>query len=148
MKKIRRRGEEDMIVSPNKGLFFIGTALMCSASLYAAELTSPQGNPLTAMFNDPMTRIFVGEPNQLTLPPNFADGDLGSDRDDECAGRIADGGLATGATQMAALVEADCQAARRPVAGAIVLPGAVSALATRTEAKVEPASVDASLQTH
>jgi len=52
-----------MIVNPDKGLFFVVTALMCSASLYGAELST------TA--SDPMTRVFVGEPNRLTLPPGF-----------------------------------------------------------------------------
>jgi hypothetical protein len=52
-----------MIVSPNKGVFFLATALMCSATLYGAELGHPP--------SDPLTRIFVGEPNRLTLPPGF-----------------------------------------------------------------------------
>jgi hypothetical protein len=52
-----------MIVTPDKGIFFVATALMCSASLYGAELTSAG--------TDPMTRIFVGQPNLLTLPPGF-----------------------------------------------------------------------------
>jgi hypothetical protein len=52
-----------MIVSPNKGVFFVATALMCSVSLYGAELSSPR--------NDPLTRVFVGEPNRLSLPPGF-----------------------------------------------------------------------------
>src|SRR5574342_77491 len=56
-------GGKDMIVSPNKGVFFVATALMCSASLYGAELSSPS--------SDPLARIFVGEPNRLTLPPGF-----------------------------------------------------------------------------
>lgn len=51
-----------MIVSPNQGAFFVATALMCSGSLYAAELSSR---------TDPMTRMFVGEPNRLTVPPGF-----------------------------------------------------------------------------
>jgi hypothetical protein len=54
-----------MIVSPNKGVFFIATALMCSASLYGAELSA----------GDPMARIFVGEPNRLTVPPGFPSGE-------------------------------------------------------------------------
>ena len=52
-----------MIVNPDKGLFFVATALMCSVSLYAAELSTAEP--------DPMTRIFVGEPSHLTLPPGF-----------------------------------------------------------------------------
>jgi hypothetical protein len=49
-----------MIVSP--GVFFLFTALICSVSVYGAEL-SPE--------SDPMTRIFVGEPHRLTVPPGF-----------------------------------------------------------------------------
>jgi hypothetical protein len=51
-----------MIVNPNKGVFFVATALMCSASLYGAEMSTGA---------DPMARIFVGEPNRLTVPPGF-----------------------------------------------------------------------------
>src|SRR5262245_13823333 len=77
-------GREDMIVSPNKGLFFCVTALMCSASLYGAELTAPS--------TDPLTRIFTGEPNRLTLPPGFSDdGDaLSVEQDEGCALQVAD----------------------------------------------------------
>ena len=31
-----------MIVGPHKGIFFVATALMCSASLYGAELSVPE----------------------------------------------------------------------------------------------------------
>jgi hypothetical protein len=51
-----------MIVDPNKGVFFVATALMYAASLYGAESFSA---------TDPMTRIFIGEANQLTVPPGF-----------------------------------------------------------------------------
>lgn len=51
-----------MIVTPDKGIFFVATALMCSASLYGAELSAT---------SDPMTRVFVGQPNLLTFPPGF-----------------------------------------------------------------------------
>lgn len=50
-----------MLISPKKSLFFVATALMCAAALYAAEAASPS--------YDPLTRIFVGEPIKLTLPP-------------------------------------------------------------------------------
>ena len=137
-----------MIVSPSKGLFFLGTALMCSASLYAAELTSPQGNPLTAMFNDPMTRIFVGEPNQLTLPPDFSEGtELGPERDDRCTPQIADGGFPS-VTLRASLSETGCEPEDKPVPGALVLPGAISALAPPDNAKVEPTGVGATVLSH
>ena len=52
-----------MIVNPDRGIFFVATALMCSVSLYGAELSTIEP--------DPMTRIFVGEPNHLTLPPGI-----------------------------------------------------------------------------
>jgi hypothetical protein len=52
-----------MIVRPEKGLFFVGTLLMCSALIYAAELAAPR--------SDPLERVFVGVPNQLSLPPGF-----------------------------------------------------------------------------
>ena len=55
-----------MIVGPQKGLFFVATALMCSASLYAAELTAPSGNPLA--------RIFTGEPNRRSLKATIGSG--------------------------------------------------------------------------
>jgi len=138
-----------MIVSPSKGLFFLGTALMCSASLYAAELASPQGDPLTAIFNDPLTRIFVGEPNQLTLPPDFPNGtDLIPEQDDQCAPQIADGGLSGVTLRAAALSETGCEREDKPAPGAIVLPGAVSALAPPANAKVEPTSVGATVLSH
>ena len=68
-----------MIVNPNKGLFFVATALMCSASLYGAELSTAEP--------DPMTRLFVGEPSRLTLPPGFPQ--------TEAAAEPADCGLST-----------------------------------------------------
>ena len=72
-----------MIVGPHKGIFFVATALMCSASLYGAELSAPSSNPLT--------RIFTGEPNRLTLPPDFPDAALVSlDQDESCAHQGAD----------------------------------------------------------
>lgn len=52
-----------MIVNPDKGVFFVATAVMCSVSLYGAELSTAEP--------DPMTRVFVGEPSHLTLPPGF-----------------------------------------------------------------------------
>jgi hypothetical protein len=58
---VHRPWEEKMLISPKKSLFFVATALMCAAALYAAEAASPS--------YDPLTRIFVGEPIKLTLPP-------------------------------------------------------------------------------
>jgi hypothetical protein len=71
-----------MIVGPHKGIFFVATALMCSASLYGAELSAPSSNPLA--------RIFTGEPNRLTLPPDFPDAALSLDQDESCAHQGAD----------------------------------------------------------
>jgi hypothetical protein len=65
-----------MIVTPDKGIFFVATALMCSASLYGAELTTAG--------TDPMTRIFVGQPNLLTLPPGFPP-DVATAEVEDCA---------------------------------------------------------------
>lgn len=130
-----------MIVSPNKGLFFLGTALMCSASLYGAELTSPH--------NDPLTRIFVGQPNQLTLPPEFSDGtEVSPDQEDRCAPQVADGLASVTLQKASALSDAACPPDDKPASGAIVLPGAVSALAPHAEAKIEQASASGAVQSH
>lgn len=51
-----------LIVSPSKAVFFVATALTCSGSLYGAGLTAR---------NDPLTKLFVGVPNRLTLPLGF-----------------------------------------------------------------------------
>ena len=53
-----------MFLNAEKWFFLIGTALMSVAPLYGAELTQ-------AKAVDPLKRIFVGVPNQLTLPPTF-----------------------------------------------------------------------------
>ena len=47
-----------------KWVLLAGTALMSVAPLYGAELT-----PAKAV--DPLERIFIGVPNQLTVPPTF-----------------------------------------------------------------------------
>jgi len=130
-----------MIVSPNKGLFFLGTALMCSASLYGAELTSAH--------NDPLTRIFVGQPNQLTLPPDFPDGtEVSADQDDRCAPQVADGLAGATLQKASALSDAACPPEDKPVPGAIVLPGAVSVLAPHAEATIERTSASGAVQSH
>ena len=53
-----------MIRNAGKWVLIVGTALMSVAPLYGAELTQPKAV-------DPLERIFVGVPNQLTLPPTF-----------------------------------------------------------------------------
>jgi hypothetical protein len=112
-----------MIVGPHKGLFFLATALMCSASLYATELTAPNRNPLA--------RIFTGEPNRLTLPPNFSDAaSVSLDQDETCAPQVADRAL-SGATLRGASASGEgCQREIRKLPGGTVLPGAVSAAAS------------------
>ena len=129
-----------MIVGPHKGLFFVATALMCSASLYGAEFSAPSHNPLT--------RIFTGEPNRLTLPPEFPDAPLVSrDQDEGCAPQVADREL-SGALQKASSSSADeCHPDVQPVPGAAVLPGAVAAV-PEAGARVEPASGGGTVQSH
>ena len=125
-----------MIVGPNKGLFFVATALMCSASLYGAEVSAPSSNPLM--------RIFTGEPNQLTLPPDFPDPALVSvDQDENCAPQIAGPTLQTASTSGEA-----CDPEIQPVPGMAVRPGAVSAAAPDARAKAEPVSAGGTVQSH
>lgn len=130
-----------MIVGPQKGLFFVATALMCSASLYAAELTAPSSNPLT--------RIFTGEPNRLTLPPDFPDAALVSLDQDECrVPQVADRAFSGAALQTASTSGEACPPEIQPLQGTAVLPGAVSAVAPEARAKVEPVSVGGTAQSH
>lgn len=42
----------------------VGTAFLSVTPLWGAELPPPKATP-------PLTRIFIGVPNQLPLPPNF-----------------------------------------------------------------------------
>lgn len=58
------RSEVNLILNAGKWVLFVGAALMSVAPLYGAELTQPKAV-------DPLQRIFVGVPNQLTLPPTF-----------------------------------------------------------------------------
>jgi hypothetical protein len=138
---VRRHSEENMIVGPNKGLFFMATALMCSASLYGAELSGPSSNPLT--------RIFVGEPNRLTLPPDFPEAAaVPPDEDDaSCTPDVAERGLAGATRHVASASSEPCRSDDKPALGAIVLPGRLSTLAPDAPAKVE-ASVGAAAQAH
>jgi hypothetical protein len=131
-----------MIVGPHKGLFFVATALMCSASLYGAELSAPSRNPLT--------RIFTGEPNRLTLPPDFPDAALvGLDQDESCVPHIPDRELTGAALQRASSSSAEeCRPEAQPVPRAAGLSGAVSAVTSEARAKVDPASVGGTVQSH
>jgi len=130
-----------MIVGPHKGVFFVATALMCSASLYGAELSAPG--------SDPLTRIFVGEPTRLTLPPGFPDAaEVSLDEDESCAPRVADRSLggATLSTASALQGENTCRRDEKSAPGTIVLPGAVTAL--EPELSTTPAGVEATTQAH
>ena len=130
-----------MIVGPHKGLFFAATALICSASLYAAELTVPS--------RDPLARIFTGEPNRLTLPPDFPDTALVSlDQDESCAPQVAERAFSGATLQTASTSGEGCQPEIQKLPGAAVLPGAVSAAAPQARAKVEPVSVGGAVQSH
>ena len=137
---VRRRREEHMIVGRNKGLFFTVTALMCSASLYAAESTASR--------TDPLARIFTGEPNRLTLPPDFPGAALVSIEGDEaCGPQVVD----DGASAVAALHNAtrrSCAGDAWRDSGARVLPETASAVATGAQANAEPISVGGTVQSH
>jgi hypothetical protein len=68
-----------MIIGPNKGVFFVMTVLMYAASLYGAQSFSA---------TDPMTRIFVGEPNRLTVPPGFHEASTNSAPKADCTSQV------------------------------------------------------------
>ncbi len=130
-----------MIVGPHKGLFFAATVLMCSASLYGAELSAPSYNALT--------RIFTGEPNRLTLPPDFPDAALVSlDQDESCAPQVASREFSGAALKTASTSEERCRPEIGPVPGPAVPPDAVSAVTPDARSKVEPVSVGGTVQSH
>ena len=130
-----------MIVGPHKGLFFVATVLMCTASLYGAEVSTPSSNPLT--------RIFTGEPNRLTLPPDFPDAAPTSlDQDESCAPQVADRAFSGATLQTASTSGETCRPEIQPVPGTAVLPSAVSAAPPDARAKVEPVSVGGTAQSH
>lgn len=128
-----------MIVSPNKGVFFVATALMCSASLYGAELSSPS--------SDPLARIFVGEPNRLTLPPGFpAAAEITLD-EVGCAPEGQDHRIG-GATLPTASASPDCPAEEKPEAGALVLSGRLPAVDENREKDRPLTSVSTTAEAH
>ena len=130
-----------MIVGPHKGLFFVATALICSASLYGAQVSTPSINPLT--------RIFTGEPNRLTLPPDFPDAALVSvDQDERCAPQVTDRAFSGATLQTASTPGEACPSEIQPLPGPAVRPGAVSAVAPDARAKAEPVSVGGTAQSH
>ena len=126
-----------MIVGPNKGLFFLGTALMCSASLYGAETAVPSGNPLA--------RIFTGEPNRLTLPPGFPDAPLMrlDQNDESCPPQLAD--TSASAALHTAATAVDCRRDTKPEPTERVPTAVVPALAPRAPSVV---SVGGTVQSH
>ena len=122
-----------MIVSPDKGLFFVATAVMCSAVLYAAELSSPS--------QDPLRRVFVGVPNQLTLPPDFPEAATVSVAAEACdpAAREAFQSVSTAPA---------CVARENAVPAAIILPGPITDVSTASKQRVAPASLSTAVQAH
>jgi len=120
-----------MIVSPDKGIFFVVTAVMCSAALYAAEVSSPS--------QDPLRRVFVGVPNQLTLPPDFSEVTAVTVAADACDEEAA--------SQSASTTPA-CVAKEKPAPAAIVLPGPITGVSTGGKERVAPASLSTTVQAH
>ena len=126
-----------MIVNPDKGVFFVATAMMCSVSLYAAELSTAEP--------DPMTRVYVGEPNRLTLPPGFP------------AAAAAEGGclsapdLTTVGLEKDAIssLEGRCdKAGSVPQTDSLLSPRSLGAASAKTQAPVQPASVGTADRLH
>jgi hypothetical protein len=130
-----------MIVGPHKGLFFVATALMCSVTLYGAELSVPSSNPLA--------RIFTGEPNRLTLPPDFPDAALVSlDQDESCDSQVADRALSRPTLQTASSSGEACRPEIEPTPGAATLPGSAAAAVPDTRATVDPVGAGGTVQSH
>lgn len=125
-----------MIVSPDKSLFFVATALMCSASLYGAELSSPA--------SDPMTRVFVGEPTPLSLPPGFPAQTASAER---CAPVVTP---FTASTLKTVAEDADdCTAGKlKPAAETVALPDLLGAANAKTTISAQPISVGSAGQVH
>ena len=125
-----------MIVGPNKGVFFVATALMCSAALYAAEISSPSP--------DPLRRVFVGEPNRLTLPPGFPETVELSLNEEACA-PISEQRIGGGEVQKAS---AGCAPEDKPAPAPIVHPRpATGVIANGTERAGSP-SLGTTVQAH
>ena len=138
-----------MIVTPDKGIFFVATALMCSASLYGAELTSAG--------TDPMTRIFVGQPNLLTLPPSFPPGVAGADAadcaPDSAAPRLAAVALkavaAKAETGAAKGVEEGCNEREpKPAASENPIRGPLDVANAKADIPLQPISAGSAGQVH
>ena len=133
-----------MIVSPDKGVFFLATALMCSATLYAAELSS--------RVSDPMTRVFVGEPNQLTLPPGFPGTDELSANLVPCVPRLdlarSGPALHTASASAVAPDAEGCGAQERAEPAAVTLPLPLTSIGTNGPSSTSPtASLSTAVRT-
>jgi len=136
-----------MIVTPDKGIFFVATALMCSASLYGAELTSAG--------TDPMTRVFVGEPTLLTHPPGFPPDMASTDAAgcDSLAPRLATVALkavAAGAdTEPARADEESCnERGLEPAANASPLRGPLDVANAKADIPLQPPSTGSAALVH
>ena len=119
-----------MIVSPDKGLFFVVTAVMCSAALYAAEISSPS--------QDPLRRVFIGVPNQLTLPPDSSEATAVSVAVDGCDMAGTNTAFEAGA----------CTTKEKPAQAAIVLPGPLTGVSAAGQEHEAPASLSTAVQAH
>ena len=126
-----------MIVSPNKGVFFVATMLMCSAALYAQEISSPA--------QDPLRRVFVGEPNQLSVPPGYPAAAEVSLEVDECA--LSGDRLEVADLQNGSPSSRPACAAETPSRVPVNLPGALTDVSTGGE-KRAPASLSTAVQAH
>jgi hypothetical protein len=130
-------GRKEMIVSPNKGLFFVATAAMCSAALYAAEISSPS--------QDPLRRVFVGIPNQLALPPAFPEATTVSAAVVACDPSPANLTFKAEAFQN---ISPACTPKEKPAIGEIALPGSITDVSAAGQEHVAPASLSTAVQTH
>ena len=130
-----------MIVRPDKSLFFVATALMCSASLYGAELSSPAA--------DPMTRVFVGEPTPLTRPPGFPAEATSVAASESCATLPVQLGASSLGAAGGATDTEDCKpGATKSGSDPIVLPSAFSAATAKATVAAQPKSVGSAGQVH
>jgi hypothetical protein len=130
--------EEKMIVGPNKGVFFGATALMCAASLYGAKSSSA---------TDPMTRIFVGEPHQLTVPPGFQEALAALAPRDDCAPRVDEAGVPAGQSLAEPLSEAPpCVPLAAETADPVGLTPPISAPSAKARVIAQPASAASTVE--
>lgn len=112
---------------------------MCSASLYGAELSTAEP--------DPMKRLFVGEPNRLTLPPGFPQ--------TEAAAELADCGLTTQFGQTGldrhgidGQAEGCAPARSEGLSDPFVRAGSLGVAGAKSEIPVQPISVGSAERLH